>query len=166
VAKDFELIVAQARAKTSLLAQEWARRVQAIVTEAAATYKKLGTIKAHPAALVALQAQYERLFHKAFLDEAFERLGHYPRYLQAMALRCDKLRTDPARDTRLMSELSPLWTQYTRAKAARKGQVDDTLDSIRWLLEELHVGLFAQELKTPTPVSVKRVSKAFEGLER
>jgi ATP-dependent helicase HrpA len=65
-----------------------------------------------------------------------------------------------------MSELTTLWTQYTRAKAARKGQVDDTLDSIRWLLEELHVGLFAQELKTPTPVSVKRVSKAFEGLER
>jgi ATP-dependent helicase HrpA len=166
VAKDFDNIVAQARAKTSLLAQEWARRVQAIVLEAAATYKKLGTIKAHPTALAALQAQYERLFHKTFLDEAFERLGHYPRYLQAMALRCDKLRTDPARDTRLMSELAPLWTQYTRAKAARKGQVDNTLDSIRWLLEELHVGLFAQELKTPTPVSIKRVSKAFEGLER
>jgi ATP-dependent helicase HrpA len=111
-------------------------------------------------------AQYERLFHKHFLDETFERLGHYPRYLQAMALRGDKLRADPARDTRLMNELAPLWTQYLRAKAARKGQVDDTLDSIRWLLEELHVGLFAQELKTPTPVSVKRVSKAFEGLER
>ncbi len=166
VAKDFDNIVTQARAKTSLLAQEWARRVQAIVTEAAATYKKLGTIKAHPAALAALQAQYERLFHKAFLDEAFERLGHYPRYLQGMALRCDKLRTDPSRDTRLMSELAPLWTQYNRAKAARKGQADDTLDTIRWLLEELHVGLFAQELKTPTPVSVKRVIKAFEGLER
>jgi ATP-dependent helicase HrpA len=166
VVKDFDNIVIQARAKTSLLAQEWARRVQAIVLEAAATYKKLGTIKAHPGALAALQAQYERLFHKAFLDETFERLGHYPRYLQGMALRCDKLRTDPARDIRLMSELTPLWTQYTRAKAARKGQVDDTLDSIRWLLEELHVGLFAQELKTPTPVSVKRVSKAFEGLER
>ncbi len=165
-AKDFDAIVAQARAKTSLLAQEWARRVQAIVTEAAAAYKKLGTIKTHTASHANLLAQYERLFHKHFLDESFERLGHYPRYLQAMALRGDKLRTDPARDTRLMNELAPLWLQYTRAKAARKGQADEALDSIRWLLEELHVGLFAQELKTPTPVSVKRVSKAFEGLER
>jgi ATP-dependent helicase HrpA len=165
-AKDFDAIVAQGRAKTSLLAQEWARRVQAIVIEAAAAYKKLGTIKTHAASHANMLGQYERLFHKHFLDESFERLGHYPRYLQAMALRGDKLRADPARDTRLMNELAPLWTQYTRAKAARKGQADEALDSIRWLLEELHVGLFAQELKTPSPVSVKRVSKAFEGLER
>jgi ATP-dependent helicase HrpA len=166
VAAEFETIVAQARAKTSLLAQEWARRVQDIITHAAAAYKKIGTVKANAASHAHLLAQYERLFYNTFLNEPFERLGQYPRYLQGIVLRGDKLRSDPARDERLMLELKPLWSQYDRLKAARKGQVDEALSNIRWLLEELHVGLFAQELKTPTPVSVKRVAKAFEALAR
>ena len=162
----FDAIIAQARAKTSLVAQEWARRVQDIMTQAAASYKKIATVKANTAAHADLLGQYERLLHKQFLGEPFDRLGHYPRYLQAQQLRADKLRADPTRDARLQAEIKPLLVQYERAKAARKGQADEALDQVRWLIEELHVGLYAQELRTPTPVSVKRVQKAFEALER
>jgi ATP-dependent helicase HrpA len=45
------------------------------------------------------------------------------------------------------------------------GRPDPALDDFRWLLEELRVSLFAQELKTPTPVSLKRVEKAWAVLE-
>jgi len=164
--KDFDALVLTVRGKVSLLAQEWSRRVQTIVTEAAAAHKKIASIKAHKISHDHLLAQWERLFHKQVWQEAFDRLGHYPRYLQGMGLRCDKCRSDPARDQRLLSELSPLWAQYQRLRSERKGQTDASLDHIRWLLEELHVSLFAQELKTPTPVSVKRIQKAFEAIKR
>ncbi len=165
-AKDFDGIVAQARAKVSLLAQEWARRIQEIITYAAAAYKKIGTLKAYTLSHSYLLIQYERLFYDGFLNESFERLGHYPRYLQGITVRGDKIRIDSARDERLMLEIKPLWIQYERIKLARKGHPDEILDNIRWLLEELQIGLFAQELKTLTPVSVKRITKAFESLGR
>ena len=56
--------------------------------------------------------------------------------------------------------------RYLRALAERKGQADARLDEFRWLLEELRVSLFAQELRTPQPVSVKRLEKAWDQLQR
>ena len=79
-----------------------------------------------------------------------------------------ELKADPARDSRLMAEYAPLWTNYERrtAQLAKQGVVDENLEQFRWLLEELRVSLFAQELKTPTPVSTKRLQKTWEGLSR
>jgi ATP-dependent helicase HrpA len=57
-------------------------------------------------------------------------------------------------------------THYQRARAALKGAPDARLDEFRWLLEELRVALFAQELRTPMPVSVKRLQKAWESMQR
>ena len=65
-----------------------------------------------------------------------------------------------------LAELRPLEQRYLRRVADRKGAVDARLDEFRWLLEELRVSLFAQELRTPQPVSVKRLQKAWEALER
>ena len=82
-----------------------------------------------------------------------------PRYLKAIAMRLDKLRADPARDAARLAELRPLEQRYLRKLAERRGARDARLDEFRWWLEELRVGLFAQELKTPQPVSVKRLEK-------
>ena len=79
--------------------------------------------------------------------------------------RIDKLRADPARDAKLVAEMAPLLTQYQRAFGA-KGAPDPRLDEFRWLLEELRVALFAQELRTPMPVSVKRLMKSWESIAR
>jgi ATP-dependent helicase HrpA len=79
--------------------------------------------------------------------------------LKAVVLRLDKLRGDPARDARLMAEVLPLETAYLRLVAQRKGKPDPRLDDFRWLIEELRVGLFAQELRTAQPVSVKRLER-------
>ena len=79
-------------------------------------------------------------------------------------MRLDKLRADPARDARLMADFQPLEQAFWRTLAQRKGQVDARLDDFRWQLEELRVGLFAQELRTAQPVSVKRLEKIWQQL--
>ena len=104
---------------------------------------------------------------KRFIAETpFERLQHFPRYLKAVAMRLDKLRANPARDTQLMAEYAPLWTNYERRAIvlAKQGVVNPQVEQFRWLLEELRVQLFAQELRTPAPVSVKRLQKMWEAI--
>jgi ATP-dependent helicase HrpA len=117
-----------------------------------------------------IDGQLARLLNQRFIIETpFERLQHYPRYLRAIALRLDKLKAGgalgAARDARLLAELAPLWTHYERRASvlARQGVSDAQLEQFRWLLEELRVQLFAQELRTPVPVSSKRLQKMWEG---
>jgi ATP-dependent helicase HrpA len=65
-----------------------------------------------------------------------------------------------------MTQIRPLEQRWTRRLAEQRGVADARLDDYRWLLEELRVSLFAQELRTPQPVSVKRLDKAWEVLSR
>jgi ATP-dependent helicase HrpA len=159
----------EARARISLVGQEIARLVGTILTEHAALLKKLATIKAQPAVIEDLKAQCAELLPKGFVEATpFERLAHVPRYLKAAQLRADKLRADPARDARLAQEFAALYKPWERERLARRksGAPDPWLEDFRWLLEELRVALFAQELKTPMPVSVKRLQKAWESRPR
>jgi ATP-dependent helicase HrpA len=94
----------------------------------------------------------------------WSQLAHLPRYLKAVVGRLDKLRADPVRDTRLLSELRPLEQRYLRRVIELKGTQDARLIDFRWQLEELRVSLFAQELRTPQPVSVKRLEKVWAQL--
>ena len=79
--------------------------------------------------------------------------------VKAITLRLDKYRAEPARDAAKLAELRPQEQRYWRLVAERKGQVDARMQELRWLLEELRVSFFAQELRTPQPVSVKRLDK-------
>jgi len=79
--------------------------------------------------------------------------------------RLDKLRADAARDAKLLSELKPLEQRYLRRVIELKGTADARLADFRWQLEELRVSLFAQELRTPQPVSVKRLDKVWAQLQ-
>ncbi len=157
----------EARGRLGLIAQEIARLVTAIVQEAAALPKKLAAARAFSAAVADIEQQLARLFPKGFIAHTPPaQLAHYPRYLKAIALRLDKLKSDPARDAQRMNEVAQLQTAYLREVAARKGVTDPRLQEFRWLLEELRVSLFAQELRTAMPVSVKRLAKAWESLRR
>jgi ATP-dependent helicase HrpA len=163
----FEARLIEGRARVTLIAQEIMRLLQAIVTELGVVQKKTGLFKPAPAAATDVAQQIAVLFPKHFLCSTMPtQLAHYPRYLKAIGVRADKFKTDPARDTRLLAELQPLLVRYQRERANRQGQDDAQLTQLRWLLEELRVSLFAQELKTPTPVSVKRLLKVFEALQR
>ena len=83
-------------------------------------------------------------------------------------MRLDKLRADVERDRRRAAELAPLEQAYRRERAARlkAGTLSPELQQFGWLLEELRVSLFAQELKTPVPVSPKRLTKLWQTLGR
>ncbi len=81
-------------------------------------------------------------------------------------LRLDKLRADPARDASRLAELKPQEQRYWRLVAERKGATDERMLEFRWLLEELRVSFFAQELRTPQPVSLKRLDKAWLQIAR
>jgi ATP-dependent helicase HrpA len=106
--------------------------------------------------------QLQRLVGKRFvLETPYTQLQHFTRYLKAIVLRLDKLREDPARDASKMAELKPWEQKYWRLVAERKGATDERMLAYRWLLEELRVSFFAQELRTPQPVSVKRLEKAW-----
>lgn len=155
------------RGRLGLLAQEIARLVKQILTEWTAAQKKLGQVKAHTASHADMQAQLHELLYDGFIRKTpHEQLRHYPRYLKAVQVRVDKLRTDPRRDIRLIDEMAPLLTLYRRRRAALKGKPDAALDEFSWMLQELRVALFAQELRTPMPVSVKRLQRAWDAMNR
>jgi len=163
----FELRRNEGKARLGLLAQEVGRLAKQILTEWSALQKKLPQAKPHAAAYADLQKQQAGLMGKWFLRDApYRQLTHYPRYLKAAQVRIDKLRADPARDGRLMADMAPLLAQYQRAVSALKGAGDAQLEEFRWLLEELRVALFAQELRTPMLVSVKRLQKAWAAMQR
>ena len=105
-----------------------------------------------------VKAQRDRLVHPGFLARTpWERLEHIPRYLKGGALRLQKCRANPERDQRHAPVVAGLWAQYEAAREAGRG--GERLEEFRWLVEELRISLFAQELKTPAPVSAKRLQK-------
>lgn len=158
---------AEGKNRLGLLAQEIARLAGQILAEWAAVQKKLPQAKAHADTYADIQSQLSQLMSKHFVRATpYGQLAHFPRYLKAVQARIDKLRADPSRDRRLMSEMAPLLVQYQRAVTALKGQPDAQLADFRWMLEELRVALFAQELRTPMPVSVKRLQKAWAAMQR
>src|SRR5690348_12555659 len=112
-----------------------------------------------------LRGQLEALLAPGFLRELPRaRLAHLPRYLKAMRLRAEKLRSDPARDHSRMQQVLPYWRAVLDARAS--GDASEALDALRWLVEEWRVSVFAQELKTAEPVSGKRMAQALEALGR
>ncbi|RXV71316.1 ATP-dependent RNA helicase HrpA [Burkholderia stabilis] len=157
----------EGRSRLNLLAQEIARLVGQVLAEYAGLVKKLAQAKPFAQAHADLQQQLAALVGKRFvIDTPYVQLAHFPRYLKGIALRIDKLKADPARDAKQSGDLLPLAQQYQRAVSQRGGVADPRLAEFRWLLEELRISLFAQELRTPMPVSVKRLHKVWESMQR
>lgn len=163
----FKARLEEGRARLNLIAQEVARLAYSVLLEYQAALRKLKDTRSAPKEVAEdIQAQLQRLMPKRFvLQTPWSQLQHYPRYLKAITLRLDKFRTDAARDAKLMTELKPLEQRWQRRVAERKGAADARLDDFRWQLEELRVSLFAQELRTPQPVSVKRLEKVWAQLQ-
>jgi ATP-dependent helicase HrpA len=164
-AASFAERVAAARPRLGLIGQELARCVGEILGEHAVLARKLPAARQWPALHQDLTQQVAALLPRRFVAATpWDRLRHLPRYLKAIALRIDKVREDPVRDAARQAELAPLLANFQRTLAQRKGRIDPRLEEFRWLLEELRVSLFAQSLRTPMPVSVKRLQKAWEAL--
>jgi ATP-dependent helicase HrpA len=161
----FKRRIEEGRGRLTLIANEVARMAGVILLEYAAAARKIKDTKNAPDATADAQQQLNRLIPKRFLQATpWDRLQHLARYLKAITLRLDKYRADPARDAARLAELRPQEQRYWRLVAERKGVQDERMQEFRWLLEELRVSFFAQELRTPQPVSVKRLDKAWAQL--
>jgi ATP-dependent helicase HrpA len=161
----FKRRIEEGRGRLTLIANEVARMANVILLEFATAARKIKDTKSAPEATADAQQQLNRLIPKKFLQATpWDRLQHLARYLKAITLRLDKYRADPLRDAARLAELRPQEQRYWRLVAERKGAVDDRMHEFRWLLEELRVSFFAQELRTPQPVSVKRLEKAWAQL--
>ena len=155
----------EGRGRLTLIANEVARIALTILLEYQNAARKIKDSKNAAPACDDASVQVQRLVPKRFLQTTpWPRLQHLARYLQAVTLRLEKYRADPARDAARLAELRPLEQRYWRLVAERKGAVDERMAEFRWLMEELRVSLFAQELRTPQPVSVKRLEKAWAQL--
>jgi ATP-dependent helicase HrpA len=162
----FKRRLEEGRTRLNLIAAEVARQAQVVLFEFAGAQRKLKDSKPPKDVAEDIATQLQRLVPKRFLMlTPWAALQHLPRYLKAVVLRLDKLRGDPARDATRLAELRPLEQRYLRRLAELKGAGHARLDEYRWLLEELRVSLFAQELRTPQPVSAKRLDKAWAQID-
>jgi ATP-dependent helicase HrpA len=161
---EFKKRVDDGRGRLTLIASEVARLAAGILTEFAVAQRKIKDSKNAAEAAADAAQQLQRLVPKRFLTAtpygAAAALCALPQSHHAAAR---KWRADPARDAAL-AELRPQEQRYWRLVAERKGAVDARMQEFRWLLEELRVSFFAQELRTPQPVSVKRLEKVWQQL--
>ncbi len=157
----FKARAAAGKSRLLLIAQELAKLVLNILNENQLLQKALPQIKNHAQAAQDIRSQLEWLMSRRFIAETpYDRLQHVPRYLKAIGLRIEKLRGNPARDAQCMSQLQPLLQAWQKLRQATDARVEE----FAWLLQELRVSLFAQELKTPVIVSVKRLEKMLAAL--
>ena len=111
-----------------------------------------------------LREQLAALVHAGFVRAIPKaRMQHLARYLKAMRLRAERLRHDATRDQARMLTVRGYWREYLKLRAS--GEADAALlAELRWLIEELRVSLFAQEIRTAETVSPKRLNKLLETL--
>ncbi|MGR0220898.1 ATP-dependent RNA helicase HrpA [Agromyces sp. ZXT2-6] len=114
-------------------------------------------------ALADARSQLEALVPSGFVSATgLEQLRHLPRYLEAITVRVRRMQENPGRERQWLTEFDQARTAYEKAGGTLPidPEADPRLVRVRWLLEELRVGLFAQELRTAETVSVKRIVKA------
>ena len=161
----------QGKPKLALIAQEVARHALASLQAYADLQKRMAQLKALSGSAHAdVSSQMQQLIHQKFVaDTPYEYLVHLPRYIKAAIMRIDKLRANPSRDAQCQQEWQSLanpWIKMTQAQKSYGGAIDPRLNDFRWQLEELRVALYAQELKTPTPMSSKRLQKILDSLRK
>ena len=122
-----------------------------------------------------VRIQLDNLLGPGFLVETpWDRLIALPRYLSAVVKRLQKLGAGNApdgpgsKDAAGFQQVAPLWNQYAQQTTANRehGRVDAELERFRWMIEELRVSLFAQELGTAEKVSVPRLEQQWAKVGR
>lgn len=166
---DFMKLKARARTRLPAVSQAVARQAQAVATE----YQLLTQQQSKmPATVNRLKRDLEQqigllVYKNCFSQTPWEQLQHVPRYLKALRLRIEKQPANPDRDGKNAASVGALWQKWQdKINALSQANLDipQDLQDYRWLIEELRVSLFAQELKTPFPISIKRLEKTWADL--
>ncbi len=168
---DFMKLKQRARTRLPAVSEAIARQVQATATE----YQLLANQQAKMPATVNrlkkdVETQVQLLVYKScFSQTPWEYLQNIPRYLKGLRLRIEKHPANPDRDGKNAANVGAIWQKWqdkTNQLQASGSLIPPALQDYRWLIEELRVSLFAQELKTPFPVSIKRLEKSWQDLNR
>ena len=164
--KAFKEQIKRARSRLPAVKEALSRYLQ----ETAAVYAELNSkLGKHPLTHL-LRLRLQTLLAPGFATRTpWAQWPRLPIYLKAMTLRLEKYSGNPARDAAReadIQELEQMWQEKTDSLTKQGLPISDGLAGFKWMIEELRVSLFAQELKTPYPVSVKRLLKEWEGLNR
>ena len=169
---DFMLLKQRARTRLPAVTQAIVRQVQLVAAE----YQLLIAQQAKmPATVNRLKRDVEQqlsllVYKNSFTQTPWEQLQHVPRYLKALRLRIEKQPANPDRDGKNAASVGLLWQKWVEAIEKQqkldyiKSHQHSELHNFRWLIEELRVSLFAQELKTPFPISIKRLEKIWQDI--
>ena len=166
----FDALVGTARTELHRLTVDTVQKVEAVLTEAREVAVAIGAAPARrvpDAAVADLRRQMGGLLHRGFVAATGRRrLPDVVRYLKAMRFRLDKLPANAVRDELGMRQVAAVAAEYEqlRAQVPATGAPDDPVARVRWMIEELRVGLFAQGIGTPRPISEQRVYKAIDPL--
>ena len=169
-AASFERLAAAAKEQLPSLTADTVRRAEAVLAQAREVAVALGAApgrRVPDAAITDLRRQMGGLLHRGFVASAGRRrLPDVVRYLRGMAHRLEKLPANAARDALWTEQVAAVTAEYEqlRAQVPATGAPDDPVVAIRWMVEELRVGLFAQPLGTSRPVSEQRIYKAIDKL--
>lgn len=163
--KAFKEQIKRARSRLPAVKEALSRYLQ----ETAAAYAELnGKLGKHPLTHLMCQ-RLQTLLAAGFATRTpWAQWPRLPIYLKAMTLRLEKYSGNPSRDAAReadIQELEQMWQEKTDGLVKQGQPVSDDLAAFRWMIEELRVSLFAQELKTPYPVSVKRLVKMWEKIK-
>lgn len=164
---EYQKLQEYVRAELNDAVVEIAKQVEAILTQVFAINKRLkGRVDISVAfALSDIKAQLGQLVFPGFVtSHGWKRLADIPRYLSAIEKRMEKLAIDPNRDRAQMSRVENViqqWQQWL-GKLTEKQKQQEEVQNIRWMIEELRVSLFAQQIGTPYPISDKRILQAME----
>ena len=162
--KAFKEQIKRARSRLPAVKEALSRYLQ----ETAAAYAELnGKFGKHPLTHL-MRQRLQTLLAPGFATRTpWAQWPRLPIYLKAMTLRLEKYSGNPARDAAReadIQELEQMWQEKTDSLVKQGLPISDGLAGFKWMIEELRVSLFAQELKTPYPVSVKRLLKEWEEL--
>ncbi|WP_434779555.1 ATP-dependent RNA helicase HrpA [Neisseria sp. Ec49-e6-T10] len=164
--KSFKEQINRARSRLPAVKQAMSQYLSAIASE---YYTLTQKNKANHPLFSVIQSRIAQLIYPHFVSQTpWNQLPHMPRYIKALSLRIEKYPANAARDKQKTEELKILQNEWqTKQKQFTDNpETIEKLQHFKWDLEELNVSLFAQELKTPYPVSTKRLTNTLNQLTK
>ncbi len=161
----FDQRLSAGKQKLMPMAYEYADQLAQVLKEYHELTQKLGEFNNANPAIPEIKNHLKSLIYVGFVKEVpLDRLKHLPRYLKSVRMRLERLAHDPHKDAKKAKQFQPLWDNYWQYREQHP-EITLELVEFRWVLEELRVSLFAQELKTAMPVSIQKVEKLWQDFQ-
>lgn len=141
------------------------KSLQTVMQQQALIVQQLKRLPPQAAIVKDIEEQLSHLIYHGFIRYTpYAQLQHFERYLKAILFRLEKMQEDQQK----IQQVQKYWGKYWKQVGVKlkQGVVQPEQDNFRWMLEELRVSLYAQQLKTPYPVSAQRLEKAWNSVGR